>query len=656
MFFLFLTHFLLIALPVLADIDRSQFMVGSIFTSDKDESEIAFRTAVDRANILERNVELVPIVVYANTDDSFIMEKMVCNLISQGVIAIFGPSTGSSSDIIASICDTLDIPHIVYDWIPNESIPDREHSTMTLNVHPDNLLLSQGLAEIVQSFAWRSFTVVYETDKELQQLQDILQVGEPSSNPTTVKQLGPDDDHRPFLKEIKLSTDNCLILHCAPDNLLKILQQANELKMLGEYQEPEEVENIWSIMNTTWLSIGSLMGQGCDILPKAASTRLVTGMWWFFALMMLNSYTANLAAFLTNSRQANSINSAEDLAAQSKIKYGAMAGGSTMGFFRDSNFSTYQKMWTAMESASPSVFTKTNDEGVERVQKGKNLYAFLMESTTLEYNVERKCDLVQIGGWLDYKSYGIAMPFNSPYRKQISAAVLKLGELGQLAELKRKWWKEMHGGGNCEKSDEDGGDTPELGLENVGGVFLVLGLGLFAAMVLGCTEFLWNVKSVAIEEKISLKEAFKSEALFAARIWITTKPVHTSSGSGSSTSSSSSSSRSKHSFKSQGLSMKSLKSSGYQDVEASVHSKLKKIGSMFSLKSQKTVTPPPEIGWKLDKSTQIDALPTSDGDLELIPEVETRLPHRHHHHHHHRHHHHHHQPDQEHDGNPSPPE
>lgn len=46
------------------------------------------------------------------------------------------------------------------------------------------------------------------------------------------------------------------------------------------------------------------------------------------------------------------------------------------------------------------------------LQKGKNLYAFLMESTTLEYNVERKCDLMQIGGWLDYKSYGIAMPFS----------------------------------------------------------------------------------------------------------------------------------------------------------------------------------------------------------------------------------------------------
>jgi len=71
----------------------------------------------------------------------------------------------------------------------------------------------------------------------------------------------------------------------------------------------------------------------------------------------------------------------------------------------------------------------------------------------------------------------------------------------------------MHGGGNCEKSDDEGGDTPELGLENVGGVFLVLGLGLFAAMVLGCTEFLWNVKTVAIEEKVVYAKAKPHQGL-----------------------------------------------------------------------------------------------------------------------------------------------
>lgn len=73
---------------------------------------------------------------------------------------------------------------------------------------------------------------------------------------------------------------------------------------------------------------------------RATSTRLVTGMWWFFALMMLNSYTANLAAFLTMSRMESSFKSAEDLAAQSKIKYGAVLGGSTLGFFKVWTFFT----------------------------------------------------------------------------------------------------------------------------------------------------------------------------------------------------------------------------------------------------------------------------------------------------------------------------
>lgn len=67
-------------------------------------------------------------------------------------------------------------------------------------------------------------------------------------------------------------------------------------------------------------------------------------------------------------------------------------------------------MWAAMESTRPSVFTKSNDEGRERVSKGKRLYAFLMESTSLEYIIERNCDLTQIGGLLDSKGYGIAMP------------------------------------------------------------------------------------------------------------------------------------------------------------------------------------------------------------------------------------------------------
>ena len=33
-----------------------------------------------------------------------------------------------------------------------------------------------------------------------------------------------------------------------------------------------------------------------------------------------------------------------------------------------------------------------------------------MESTTIEYVIERECDTTQIGGLLDSKGYGIALP------------------------------------------------------------------------------------------------------------------------------------------------------------------------------------------------------------------------------------------------------
>ena len=50
------------------------------------------------------------------------------------------------------------------------------------------------------------------------------------------------------------------------------------------------------------------------IFLRAISTRMVAGMWWFFTLIMISSYTANLAAFLTVERMESPIESAEDLA------------------------------------------------------------------------------------------------------------------------------------------------------------------------------------------------------------------------------------------------------------------------------------------------------------------------------------------------------
>ena len=50
-----------------------------------------------------------------------------------------------------------------------------------------------------------------------------------------------------------------------------------------------------------------------------------------------------------------------------------------------------------------------NDIGVEWACDKDKDYAFLMESSSIEYVTERHCEVTQIGGLLDDKGYGIAM-------------------------------------------------------------------------------------------------------------------------------------------------------------------------------------------------------------------------------------------------------
>merc|ERR1719445_154556 len=99
-------------------------------------------------------------------------------------------------------------------------------------------------------------------------------------------------------------------------------------------------------------------------------------------------------------------------------------------------------MASFMESQKPKVFESSNADGVDRVLESPGQYAFLMESNSIQYQIERNCELTQIGGLLDSKGYGIAFTPGSPYRIPISSAILQLQEAGRLHILKNRWWKE----------------------------------------------------------------------------------------------------------------------------------------------------------------------------------------------------------------------
>ncbi|XP_031431867.2 glutamate receptor ionotropic, kainate 5-like [Clupea harengus] len=286
--------------------------------------------------------------------------------------------------------------------------------------------------------------------------------------------------------------------------------------------------NQYSLGNSLWFPVGGFMQQGSEIMPRALSTRCVSAVWWLFTLIIISSYTANLAAFLTVQRMEMPIESPDDLAEQTAIAYGTMQGGSTMAFFRNSRYQTYQRMWNFMHSKQPSVFVKSTEEGIARVLNSN--YAYLLESTMNEYHRQRNCNLTQIGGLLDTKGYGIGMPLGSPYRDEISLAVLQLQESDRLEILKRRWWE----GGQCPKDQDHrakglgieniGGIFVVLicglilivwvcclGIENIGGIFVVLICGLIIAVFVAIMEFVWSTRHSADTDKVSMCQEMLSE-------------------------------------------------------------------------------------------------------------------------------------------------
>ncbi|XP_037392925.1 glutamate receptor ionotropic, kainate 3 [Pygocentrus nattereri] len=257
------------------------------------------------------------------------------------------------------------------------------------------------------------------------------------------------------------------------------------------------VENNFTLLNSFWFGVGSLMQQGSELMPKALSTRIIGGIWWFFTLIIISSYTANLAAFLTVERMDSPVDSADDLAKQTKIEYGVVKDGATMSFFKKSRVSTFEKMWAFMSSKQSTSLVKSIEDGIQRVLKSD--YALLMESTTIEYVTRRNCNLTQVGGIIDSKGYGIGTPKGSPYRDKVTIAILSLLEDGRLHVLKEKWWS----GSSCQEDERY--EAGPMGIQNLGGIFIVLASGLVLSVFVAIGEFIYKLRKTAEREQVFLQ-------------------------------------------------------------------------------------------------------------------------------------------------------
>jgi ABC-type amino acid transport substrate-binding protein len=187
---------------------------------------------------------------------------------------------------------------------------------------------------------------------------------------------------------------------------------------------------------STWFVVSGLISGGTDSTPVTVAGRVLTAVWWFFALILISSYTANLAAFLTVRQISSPIETVSDLAAQTKIQYGTVKYSSEEEFFKNAKVEPFKSMYIAMTELFPGAMVDSTEEGLAKVAEGN--YAFLWDSTVTSYIAATNCTFVEIGQPFDTKGYTIAVPPGASYLQELSDAMLQLSDDGTFQLLQHK--------------------------------------------------------------------------------------------------------------------------------------------------------------------------------------------------------------------------
>ncbi|XP_046977759.1 ionotropic receptor 25a [Vanessa cardui] len=288
-----------------------------------------------------------------------------------------------------------------------------------------------------------------------------------------------------------------------------------------KYRDDEEKRE-FTLKECLWFCMTSLTPQGGGEAPKNLSGRLLAATWWLFGFIIIASYTANLAAFLTVSRLDTPIESLDDLSKQYKIQYAPLNGSSAMTYFeRMANIEVkfyeiwkemslndslsdveraklavwdypvsdkYSKMWQAMKEAG---LPNSIEEAIERVRASKSSsegFAWLGDATDVRYHVLTSCDLQMVGDEFSRKPYAIAVQQGSPLKDQFNNAILQLLNKRKLEKLKENWWNNNPKAIKCEKQDDQ---SDGISIQNIGGVFIVIFMGIGLACVTLGVEYWW---------------------------------------------------------------------------------------------------------------------------------------------------------------------
>ncbi|XP_014235699.1 ionotropic receptor 25a-like [Trichogramma pretiosum] len=307
----------------------------------------------------------------------------------------------------------------------------------------------------------------------------------------------------------------------------------------------DECKRIFSLRESLWFCLTSLTPHGGGEAPRNLSGQLVAATWWLFGFIVVASYTANLAAFLTISKFEKVIESFDDLVEQYKFSYSVVENSTTYRYFlrmRDIEMRFYE-IWkdttlndslSHYERAQLAVWEyplsdkfirifaalkqhgllKSFDEAIERLEAPQSKFAFITEATDVKYRALTDCQYKEIGPEFAKKPYAIALQKNSNLTQAFNNAIYELFDNRWMQNVRTKWWEENPERKFCDTDELKGGIT----IKSIGGLFIFIFIGIGLSLVTLIFEYFYFTQ---------FKRKFKNVLDFSTVAWERVKAMAT---------------------------------------------------------------------------------------------------------------------------------
>uniref|UniRef100_A0A1B1FKH6 Glutamate [NMDA] receptor subunit 1 n=1 Tax=Phyllotreta striolata TaxID=444603 RepID=A0A1B1FKH6_PHYSR len=256
-------------------------------------------------------------------------------------------------------------------------------------------------------------------------------------------------------------------------------------------------EDALNLSSAIWFAWGVLLNSGIgEGTPRSFSARVLGMVWAGFAMIIVASYTANLAAFLVLERpktKLTGINDARLRNTMENLTCATVKGSAVDMYFRRQV--ELSNMYRTMEANNYD----TAEAAIKDVKEGK-LMAFIWDSSRLEFEAAQDCELVTAGELFGRSGYGIGLQKGSPWSDDVTLAILDFHESGFMESLDNKWILQ----GNYQQCEQFEKTPNTLGLKNMAGVFILVGAGIVGGIGLIVIEMAYKKHQIKKQKRMEL--------------------------------------------------------------------------------------------------------------------------------------------------------